>query len=297
MPERLNAVEEVRHLFRQIFASEDGKRKSVGEPIFVSFDVAHGNKKGFSAIGVSILDTRSFAGLETRKLKNHEHTHSPLWTYTYVFRYGPQGVRLAQKRALFHGYAQKVTATDRISLLRHLFSYYEEEDIEPCCRSQKFQPFQPSAKDLHSSSKSTADARPIVVVGHSIPQDVCSLNKAGFHITQAAPVVAFMDTQKIAQELYWKENRSKNISLKDLCNLMGFRPIRLHNSGNDAAYTLIVLLSLASRILGNDTHESLEELIQSALMSAKTAKQKRRETEQQEHICDDWAENLDSENF
>jgi hypothetical protein len=292
--EQLNAVEEVRRLFEQIFASEDGQRKSVDEPIFVSFDVAHGNKKGFSAIGVSLLDTRCFAG----KLKNREHTHSPLWTRTYIFHYGSQGVRLAQKRALFDGNAQKVTPTDRMSLLRHLFSYYNEE-VEPCCQSQKFLPFQPSARDPHLSGKAAAssDARPIVVVGHSIPQDVCSLSKVGFDITQVAPVVAFMDTQTIARELYWKEDRSKNISLKDLCTLIGFQPIKLHNSGNDAAYTLVVLLSLASRILGNDIHDTLEDLIQSALISAKTTKQKRKETEQDEHTFEDWAENLNSENF
>jgi hypothetical protein len=292
--EQLNAVEEVRRLFEQIFASEDGKRKSADEPIFVSFDVAHGNKKGFSAIGVSLLDTRSFAG----KLKNHEHTHSPLWTRTYIFNYGSQGVRLAQKRALFDGDAQKVTPTDRILLLRHLFSYYNEE-VEPCCQSQKFLPFQPSARDPDLSSRATtySDARPIVVVGHSVPQDIYSLSKVGFDITQVAPVVAFMDTQKIARELYWREDRSKNISLKDLCTLIGIQPIKLHNSGNDAAYTLVVLLSLASRILGNDIHETLKELIQSALVSAKTTTQKRKETEQDEHTFEDWAENLNSENF
>lgn len=292
--EQLNAVEQVRRLFEQIFARKDGQRKSVDEPIFVSFDVAHGNKKGFSAIGVSLLDTRSFAG----KLKNREHTHSPLWTRTYIFHYGSQGVRLAQKRALFDGDAQKVTPTDRMSLLSHLFCYYNEK-VEPCCQSQKFLPFQPSARDPHLSSKAAADsnARPIVVVGHSIPQDIYSLSKVGFDITQAAPVVAFMDTQTISRELYWKEDRSKNISLKDLCTLIGFQPIKLHNSGNDAAYTLVVLLSLASRILGNDTYETLEELIQSALLSAKTTSQKRMETGQDEHTFKDWAENLNSENF
>lgn len=98
MSEQLDMVEEVQRLFHQIFA-----RKSGNEPIFVSFDVAHGNKKGPSAIGVSVLDTRSFAGLETRKLKPHQHTHSPLWTHTYVLQYGSQGVRSAKSRALFHG--------------------------------------------------------------------------------------------------------------------------------------------------------------------------------------------------
>lgn len=83
---------------------------------------------------------------------------------------------------------------------------------------------------------------------------------------------------------------------------MGFQPTKLHNPGNDAAYTLVVLLSLASRILGNETEdadarERLEELVQTTPISAKTAKQKGQEMGQEGQTFDDWAENLDSENF
>jgi hypothetical protein len=187
MSERLDTVDEVRRLFRQIFVSKNSERKSGDEPILVSSDLAHGNKKGLSAIRLSIVDTRSFAGVETRKLKSHQHTHSLLWTGTYILQYGPQGVRLAQKRALFHGIAQKVTATDRMSLLRHLFCYFEEEDIEPCCQSQKFRPFQSPGRDPQSFIESAICARLIVVVGHSVPQDIHPLSKVGFEITQVAP--------------------------------------------------------------------------------------------------------------
>lgn len=96
-------------------------------------------------------------------------------------------------------------------------------------------------------------------MGTSIPQDICSLRKAGFDITHIAPVAAFLDTQKIARELYWQEDPSKNMSLKDVCIFMGFQPIESHNCGNNDAYTLVVLLGLASRILGSDTYESFED--------------------------------------
>jgi hypothetical protein len=51
--------------------------------------------------------------------------------------------------------------------------------------------------------------------------------------------------------------------------------------GGDITYTLVVLLSLASKILGNDTHGNdtygvLEEIIQATLMSAKTAKKRKK---------------------
>lgn len=149
----------------------------------------------------------------------------------------------------------------------------------------------------------------------------------GFEITQVAPVVAFIDTQELARDLFWKEDRSRNISLKDLCTFLGFRPINLHNCGNDAAYTLVVLLSLACKILqndtlgndtprngtprndtpgndthgndthGNDTHGILQEIIQAALLSAKTARRIRKDTGREEQGTEDWAENLDSEIF
>lgn len=77
------------------------------------------------------------------------------------------------------------------------------------------------------------------------------------------------------------------ISLKDLCTFLGFQPIELHKSGNDAANTLVVLSILASKIQrnnahGNDTYGVPEGIIQAALMSDKTAKQRRKETEQEE---------------
>jgi hypothetical protein len=67
-------------------------------------------------------------------------------------------------------------------------------------------------------------------------------------------------------------------------------------------YTLVVLSRLASRILGKDRHGKdtygvLEDIIQAALVSAKTAKQKRRKTQQEEQVVEDWADNLDNENF
>lgn len=133
----------------------------------------------------------------------------------------------------------------------------------------------------------------------------------GFDITQIASVVAFVDMQEVAQDLFWKKNRSKNKSLKDMCTFIGFQRLKLHNSGNEAAYTLVVLLSLASKILQNETHGNeahgneahgnltyaiLEEIAKAALMSAKIVKQPRKEMEQ-EQVVKDWAKNLDSKNF
>ncbi|KAJ4286448.1 hypothetical protein N0V90_013148 [Kalmusia sp. IMI 367209] len=298
MSDQPNAVVEVRRLFQDIFASGDSEEKSNSLPIFVSFDVAHGNKKGFSAIGASVLDARRFTGSKSQRLKNHDH--SMLWTHTYNFQYGAPGVKRTQKRALFDGDAQKVKARDRIHLLTHMFFYPREEEVESCFQSQNFRPFQPSG--VPRSPSRVGDGRSIIVVGHAIKSDLCTLSMAGFNIAQVAPILAVVDTQKVARELYWKDDRSKNVSLKDLCMLLGFHPKNLHSCGNDAAYTLIVLLSLASRILGNeqegtDAQDTLEELVQITLGSAKTAKQKWKAMRRDEQVVEDWAEYLDGKNY
>jgi hypothetical protein len=297
MCEQLDAVDEVRWLFRQIFANGESEGENISEPILVSFDVAHGMKNSLNTIGVSILDTRSFARLETRKLNPHQYTHSILWTGTYVLYYGNPGVRRARGKARFGGHVQKVTKSNRMSLLRHLFSYSEKEDTEPCCQSHKFRSFQPPFIDVQSSIKSAANARPIIVVGHDIRNDLRSLSNVGFDITQVARVVSFLDTQKIARDLIW-EDRGYNISLKDLCTLFGIEAKKLHNCGNDAAYTLLVLLSLAYKILGgdtsgndahgdtprNETYGILVEIVEYALLSGEQRRKKRGKEQEKKSI-------------
>jgi hypothetical protein len=51
MCEQLDAVDEVRWLFRQIFANGENEGEDVSEPIFVSFDVAHGSKMTLTQLG------------------------------------------------------------------------------------------------------------------------------------------------------------------------------------------------------------------------------------------------------
>ncbi|KAF2688241.1 hypothetical protein K458DRAFT_415271 [Lentithecium fluviatile CBS 122367] len=81
---------------------------------------------------------------------------------------------------------------------------------------------------------------------------------------------------------------------------MGFRPINLHTCGNDAAYTLIILLCLASRILGTGMEESahardlLDEVVQIVLGSARTAKGKwKAEKREEKRDLNDWMDNFD----
>jgi hypothetical protein len=130
-------------------------------------------------------------------------------------------------------------------------------------------------------------ARPIIIVGHDIPQDLQSLSKAGFEITDVTHVVATIDTQKLAremsrallpdEEMFRADDPGWSVSLRKLCGLVGMVPRKLHDCGNDAAWTLLVFLCLAAKILGDDNKsddglDKLGEITKSGLLDTKTKK-------------------------
>ena len=142
--------------------------------------------------------------------------------------------------------------------------------------------------------------RPIILVGHAISQGLSSLYKIGFNVLQIARVYNVFDTQRIARAIYWKQDSSRNVSLKELCILMGFHPIKIHTNENDAAYALIILLCLASRILGTETEESayardrLDEVVRLALGLARTEKGKwKAERREERQGAQDWVDILE----
>jgi DNA polymerase III epsilon subunit-like protein len=70
------------------------------------------------------------------------------------------------------------------------------------------------------------------------------LDQAGFVLSQKS-VLQYFDTQVIAQYLY----RTDLLSLRDLCTVLGISREGLHVSGNDATFTLVALLKMASMLL------------------------------------------------
>jgi hypothetical protein len=109
------------------------------------------------------------------------------------------GVKRKQKSALFHGQVQQVKWSERMPLLTHIFSHRDGGDVESCCGSRKFPLYQ--VTDLPPEPVGELTARPIIIIGHAISGDFQSLSKAGFDITDAARVVATIDTQKLAREM------------------------------------------------------------------------------------------------
>lgn len=84
--------------------------------------------------------------------------------------------------------------------------------------------------------------------------------------------MAVFDTQKIAFQLYGKEFR-----LSDLCWHLGIKAKRFHTSGNDAAYTLLALLRIASEISGPSSAGAAEvtALIAGILEEARSNRKRR----------------------
>jgi hypothetical protein len=119
-------------------------------------------------------------------------------------------------RALFHGEVQRVRWRDRASLLLHVFAHADAEDTA-CCGSHKspaFQPTNPSAGGI------AHPLRPIILVGHGIHCDIRSLNESGFDFTQV-PIVAVIDTQELARELYRPGDSPWNVPQRHMRGLLG----------------------------------------------------------------------------
>lgn len=133
-----------------------------------------------------------------------------------------------------------------LSLLTHMFCY------DKCTTGpQAFNPFTLDTGGNHTSTSSSplpvqaANRRPIILVGHDIHNDIRAVEGAGFIIDHHAPVEAVLDTQDIARELFQGTR-----TLGDLCYRLRIRAKNLHNSGNDATYTLLALLKMGAAILG-----------------------------------------------
>lgn len=98
--------------------------------------------------------------------------------------------------------------------------------------------------------------RNIVLVGHSIKQDLKVLLRLGVNFYKVAPTVAILDTHGMSQELLGPKSCSLKgaapITAFTLGNVLQelkcpFTPHELHNAGNDATYTLHAMLMLAIR--------------------------------------------------
>jgi hypothetical protein len=87
--------------------------------------------------------------------------------------------------------------------------------------------------------------RNVFLVGHGITSDVHYLKKTiGFDLGSMPSITAIIDTRQLFRSVFMMKTH-ESTSLKDTMQKLGFRPGRhLHNSGNDAMFTLKVVFHL-----------------------------------------------------
>jgi hypothetical protein len=115
------------------------------------------------------------------------------------------------------------------------------------------------ANSLHVKDDNSLDPlclQNIVLIAHSIKQDLKVLLRLGVDFYKVAPVVAILDTHGMSRDLLGPESRSLKgaspLTAFTLGNVLQelqcpFKPHELHNVGNDATYTLHAMLVLAIR--------------------------------------------------
>lgn len=84
----------------------------------------------------------------------------------------------------------------------------------------------------------------IVLVGHDVSGDISYLRSAGFDLSSRSDIIGTLDTGN----LYRAHTRDPNMrSLASILCDFDFAGFNLHNAGNDAVYTMWVLLAIAVR--------------------------------------------------
>lgn len=87
------------------------------------------------------------------------------------------------------------------------------------------------------------DNSKIVLVGHDIVADILAIERyCGLDLKTLPCVATILDTAYVPSYLYDLE--CKKVTLKHACQLVGIHGKQLHNAGNDAYYTLKVLILL-----------------------------------------------------
>ena len=122
------------------------------------------------------------------------------------------------------------------------------------------------ATDLTAS---ITDVKPrIALVGHDLSNDTKYLSKLGFKPTNIA---ARLDTQSLA-----RQSKVMSPGLKRLLEALAIDAKNLHNAGNDAAYTLQALVSIAvmEHVVPGSVGVAIEEAFRKGKLERNTRKPK-----------------------
>lgn len=91
------------------------------------------------------------------------------------------------------------------------------------------------------------------LVGHSLLSEYLVMVHHGLDITEMKSVTC-MDTQKLFRCHFATNFQQNNLSLTNLLTMFDIQPEFMHNAGNDAAYTMMVLTKMARIIEAEKKH-------------------------------------------
>lgn len=91
------------------------------------------------------------------------------------------------------------------------------------------------------------------LVGHSLFSEYLVMAHHGLDITEIKSVTC-MDTQNLFRRHFATNFQQNNLSLTNLLTMFDIQPEFMHNAGNDAAYTMMVLTKMARIIEAEKKH-------------------------------------------
>ncbi|KAI1421286.1 hypothetical protein F5Y12DRAFT_768795 [Xylaria sp. FL1777] len=232
----------LRHLERFLGLRLDNALSIGTDAVFISLDLEVGSDRQrlhlftdepvITQVSFARLDIRDFASLSASS-----NLESLISVHMYKIEVPPKSKKAARKQersCIF-------THTQRI-----------RRDKVPTILMQNLR-----IKNINLRPNSTASdqLRGIILIGHSIREDLKILRLLGINISTIAPIVAIIDTHTLSRFVLPPHHPNvptlpgQDFSLRGVLAQLGCRPPieTFHNAGNDAVYSLLAMLLLAVR--------------------------------------------------
>lgn len=176
------------------------------DPVLVSIDVGLGPKGCLETIGIACLDSRCLTELPT---------DDSITTRLLLIRRSSLPSNQRTRQYLF-GTPEPSPPEAAREILQTTFRQVDQEH---------------------------GGLRNVFLVGQNFNSDIIYLEDTiGFNVVSIPSIIAIIDTQQLARRVF--NFRHKCISLQLLLSTLVIKARQLHNSGNDAVYTLKALIHL-----------------------------------------------------
>ena len=198
-----------------------------------------------SSAGKPVIEQIAFASLDPRNLRRYPRKRRNIGRMIKVqmFHVGPPGARKPSASVKKRGARCLFAASRGIT----------QEQLSGTVRRAL------RIRDRSDAAVADGDAlRNIVLIGHSIGNNIWMLRHLGIDVCAAAPILCTIDTHLVSRHVFLTsqqqpptaaaEESTHRFCLRGVLAELGFRPddaSSFHNAGNDAVYSLYAMLLLA----------------------------------------------------